>query len=103
MPQWIEEVRSICGPHVPVILVGCKADLLPPPHQQRRDIPDDQLPYVTRARGEAVASAIGARTYRECSSMRNEGVDDVFEAATRASMLVSASGESAGGCRCVVC
>lgn len=49
--------------------------------------------------------------------MRNEGVDDVFEAATRASMLVSAqhhssgrgrrgsdaSGESASGCRCVVC
>jgi len=116
--KWIEEVRSICGPHVPVILVGCKADLLPPPHQQRRDIPEDQLPYVTRARGEAVASAIGARTYKECSSMRNEGVDDVFEAATRASMLVSAqyhsgggrhrrgsdaSGESAGGCRCVVC
>lgn len=25
--QWIEEVRSICGPHVPVLLVGCKTDI----------------------------------------------------------------------------
>jgi len=113
--KWIEEVRAICGPNVPVILVGCTADLRPPPHQQRRDMPDDELPFVTRARAEAVAAAIGARTYKECSSMRNEGVDDVFEAATRASMLVSAyhsSGRSrshsdvAGkppSCRCVVC
>ncbi|KAF8316388.1 rho small monomeric GTPase [Clavulina sp. PMI_390] len=114
--KWIEEVRSICGPHVPVILVGCKADLRPPPNQQRRDIPEDQLPYITTNRGRAVASAIGARTYKECSSMRNEGVDDVFEAATRASMIVGAqhnrTGSSTGrrndeddatGCKCVVC
>jgi Rho family, other len=25
--KWIEEVRSICGPGVPVLLVGCKTDL----------------------------------------------------------------------------
>lgn len=25
--QWIEEVRSICGPSIPVILVACKTDL----------------------------------------------------------------------------
>ena len=29
--QWIEEVRSICGPTIPVILVGCKSDLRPAP------------------------------------------------------------------------
>lgn len=115
--KWIEEVRSICGPTVPVILVGCKADLRPSlavqqSHQQRGDA---DLPYVTRARGEAVAAAIGARTYKECSSMRNEGVDDVFEAATRASMIVTAqhhsarrrsnsdASETSSGCRCVVC
>lgn len=28
--QWIEEVRSICGPTIPIILVGCKSDLRPP-------------------------------------------------------------------------
>lgn len=25
--QWIEEVRSICGPAIPVLLVACKTDL----------------------------------------------------------------------------
>jgi len=35
-----------------------------------------------------VAQAIGARAYKECSALKIEGVDDVFEAATRASMLM---------------
>jgi len=114
--KWIEEVRQICGPHVPVILVGCKSDLRPP-NALNATPQDYNLPYVTRARGEQVARAIGARTYKECSSMRNQGVDDVFEAATRASMLLGASshhhsgsrdrrrseaGDDAGGC-CVIC
>jgi Rho family, other len=43
---------------------------------------------VTREQGERVAQAIGARAYKECSALKIEGVDDVFEAATRASMLM---------------
>ncbi|KAG2015817.1 rho small monomeric GTPase [Coprinopsis cinerea AmutBmut pab1-1] len=84
--KWIEEVRSICGPTIPVILVGCKADLRPdhPPP----DSPDQPLPWVTREQGERVANAIGARAYKECSALKIEGVDEVFEAATRASMLM---------------
>ncbi|KAL0956230.1 hypothetical protein HGRIS_002386 [Hohenbuehelia grisea] len=82
--KWIEEVRSICGPTIPVILVGCKADLRPtsPP-----DSPD-QPSWVTREQGERVAQIIGARAYKECSALKIEGVDDVFETATRASMLM---------------
>lgn len=38
--------------------------------------------------GEKVARAIGARAYKECSALKIEGVDEVFEAATRASMLM---------------
>ena len=34
------------------------------------------------------AREIGARSYKECSALRAEGVDDVFEEATRASMLM---------------
>ena len=69
-----------------------------------------------------MAQAIGARAYKECSALKIEGVDDVFEAATRASMLMRegvptaahhrrrSSGrggaqeewEDKGGC-CVVC
>ncbi|KZP29604.1 ras-domain-containing protein [Athelia psychrophila] len=80
--KWIEEVRSICGPHIPVLLVGCKVDLRPPPHAP------GAANFVSRAQGEKAAAAIGARAYKECSALKIEGVDDVFEAATRASMLM---------------
>jgi len=112
--KWIEEVRSICGPNVPVILVGCKADLRPANALEHSN--DQNLPYVPRAHGEQVAAEIGARSYKECSALRTTGVDDVFEAATRASMLVrgegagsnnkrkSASGSHGGeGSCCVIC
>ncbi|KAG8797689.1 Rho GTPase, partial [Serendipita sp. 398] len=80
--KWNEEVRSICGPAIPVILVGLKSDLRPPPNH-----PDvDQ--YVSHEKGEEVAQTIGARAYKECSALKMQGVDDVFEAATRASLLV---------------
>jgi len=112
--KWIEEVRQICGQHVPVILVGCKADLRPDDAPVNSD--DPNLPYVTRGRGEQVAEEIGARAYKECSALRTDGVDDVFEAATRASMLMRGDGAPTrsdkrksvtgshgdGGC-CVIC
>ncbi|KAK0559495.1 Rho GTPase [Tilletia horrida] len=144
--KWIEEVRQICGPHVPVILVGCKKDLRddvlaaeaaaaatadtaaaaaaaaadggagdgaeasgsstqveggadgaatseagePAKKSDRR--------FVTPEQGKEVAAQIGARTYLESSALKNEGVDAIFEAATRAAMLVrSQAGVAAGG------
>ncbi|KAM0750272.1 rho small monomeric GTPase [Meredithblackwellia eburnea MCA 4105] len=78
--KWIEEVRSICGSSIPVLLVGCKKDL--------REAPGATGTFVTTAEGQAVANSIGARTYRECSALNNDGVDEIFEAATRAAMLV---------------
>jgi len=83
-------VRSICGSVIPILLVGCKADLRPP-----RDDPNIGQ-FVSRAQAERVAQAIGARGYKECSALKIEGVDDVFEAATRASMLMR-EGVPAGG------
>ncbi|KAL0577755.1 Rho GTPase [Marasmius crinis-equi] len=84
--KWIEEVRSICGPTIPVILVGCKADLRP--NTGHPNTPDNPSPWVTREQGERMAQRIGARAYKECSALKIEGVDDVFETATRASMLM---------------
>ncbi|KAM6502174.1 Ras family domain containing protein [Amanita muscaria] len=84
--KWIEEVRSICGPTIPVILVGCKSDLRP--DTLHPNTPDNPSPWVTREMGERVAQVIGARAYKECSALKIEGVDEVFEAATRASMLM---------------
>jgi len=114
--KWNEEVRNICGPTIPIILVGCKADLRPPHGSS------DPSTYVSRAQAERVALEIGARAYKECSALKVEGVDDVFEAATRASMLMregvmtngpeghrrqnsgkgGGSDDEGGGC-CVVC
>ncbi|KAF9232891.1 ras family-domain-containing protein [Melanogaster broomeanus] len=88
--KWIEEVRSICGPTIPILLVGCKADLRPPPSSP------DIRNYVSRAQAEQVATEIGARAYKECSALKIEGVDDVFEAATRASMLMREGVPSSG-------
>jgi Rho family protein len=45
--------------------------------------------------------AIGARKYLECSSLTGEGVDDVFEAATRAAMISGGRRGKTPGC-CVV-
>jgi Rho family protein len=51
--------------------------------------PEPNAPgFVSRAQGERVAAQIGARAYKECSALSASGVDDVFEAATRASMLM---------------
>jgi len=80
--KWIEEVRNICGPDIPVILVGLKTDLRPPSSSP------EAANFVSTEKGRRVAQEIGARAYKECSSLKNEGVDDVFEAATRASMLM---------------
>ena len=82
----MEEVRSICGTTIPVILVGCKSDLRPA--EGSAAAAGSAGRFVTRAEAERVASEIGARAYKECSALRIEGVDDVFEAATRASMLM---------------
>lgn len=90
--QWIEEVRNICGPTIPILLVGCKADLRPHPSSG-----SDQSNFVSRAQAERVAQQIGARAYKECSALKIEGVDDVFEAATRASMLMREGVRSHGG------
>jgi len=39
-----------------------------------------------------MAAQIGARSYHECSALLNSGVDETFEAATRAAMLVRGAG-----------
>ncbi|UZJ54180.1 hypothetical protein CBS101457_003500 [Exobasidium rhododendri] len=83
--KWSEEARRICGTKIPVLLVGCKSDTREVLQQQGKE-------FVTREQGQEIALQIGARSYHECSALRNEGVDSVFEAATRASMLVRGSG-----------
>lgn len=94
--QWITEAARLC-PNVPIILVGLKKDLREDPvavEEQRKK----SLRFVSGQEGEAVAREISARRYLECSSLSGEGVDDVFEAATRAALLTFEKGEGSGCC-----
>lgn len=94
--QWIEEATERC-PSVPVILVGLKKDLRADPIAIE-DMRKKSLPFVTANEGEAAAREIGARKYLECSSLSGEGVDDVFEAATRAALIMFEKREGAACC-----
>lgn len=101
--KWIDEVRLHCGNNVPVILVGCKSDLRPP--SANVDSPSGSNTngegggFVTTEQGKRVAQQIGARVYKECSALKVEGVDDVFEVATRASMLIRDHHRHGGGAK----
>ena len=94
----MEEANERC-PDVPVILVGLKKDLREDPMAQE-EIRKKSQRFLTENEGNNVAREIGARKYLECSSLTGEGVDDVFEAATRAALLTFEKGER-GGC-CVI-
>ncbi|RUS14222.1 P-loop containing nucleoside triphosphate hydrolase protein, partial [Jimgerdemannia flammicorona] len=101
LTKWIEEVNTDC-PGVPVILVGLKKDLREDPNivaeMQRKG-----QSFVSQQQAETIAAQIGARRYLECSSLTGDGVDDVFEHATRAALLqrMPPSDIKDGGC-CVI-
>lgn len=82
---------------MPIILVGLKKDLRGDPVAMEEMRKRSQH-FVTEAQGEAVAKEVGARKYLECSSLSGEGVDDVFEAATRAALTQFEKGEGSGCC-----
>lgn len=83
--QWSEEANERC-PGVPIILVGLKKDLREDPLAME-EMRKKSLKFVTTKEGNETGTQIGARKYLECSSLTGEGVDDVFEAATRAALL----------------
>jgi hypothetical protein len=83
--QWIEEANERC-PGVPIILVGLKKDLRENPGAIE-EMRKKSLRFVSPKEGSETATQIKARKYLECSSLTGEGVDDVFEAATRAALL----------------
>lgn len=94
--QWIEEAQERC-PGVPILLVGLKKDLRSDPAAQE-EVRKRSQRFTTTKEGHDAASEIGARRYLECSSLTGEGVDDVFEAATRAALLKMDKPEKRGCC-----
>ncbi|KAJ5611613.1 GTP-binding protein rhoA [Penicillium herquei] len=83
--KWISEVLHFCQ-GLPIILVGCKKDLRHDPKTIEELNKTSQSP-VTAEQGEEIRKKIGAYKYLECSARTNEGVKEVFEAATRAALL----------------
>ncbi|KAL5371668.1 hypothetical protein DPSP01_014093 [Paraphaeosphaeria sporulosa] len=96
--KWSEEAQERC-PGVPIILVGLKKDLREDPLIQE-EMRKKSLKFTTPKAGDVIKDFIGARKYLECSSVNGDGVDDVFEAATRVALL-SADKDEGRGC-CVV-
>lgn len=56
------------------------------------------LKFTTVIEGNRMKEEIGARKYLECSSLTGDGVDSVFEAATRAALLMGDKKEKHGCC-----
>lgn len=82
--KWAEEALRYC-PDAPIILVGLKKDL----RSSRNGAGDEGEKFVNATDAQQVAKQIGAKRYLECSALTGEGVDDVFELATRTSLLVN--------------
>lgn len=93
------EVVERC-PGVPIILVGLKKDLRDDPVAQE-EMRRRSEKFLTSEEGEDVRRRIDAKKYLECSSLTGEGVDDVFEAATRQSLLSGGDRKERSGC-CII-
>ncbi|KXN69854.1 GTPase rho1, partial [Conidiobolus coronatus NRRL 28638] len=83
--KWVSEVAHFC-PGLPILLIGCKKDIRKDAKIIEELRKNNQSP-VTAEQGQAVAQKFGAYKYLECSAKEGEGVDEVFEHATRASLL----------------
>ena len=81
--KWHTELKWYC-PKVPVILTGLKKDLRAEALRQS-DI-ENANNFVSFDEGKKMAEQIGAADFLECSSLKGEGVDDVFESAIRATL-----------------
>lgn len=82
---------------MPIILVGLKKDLRGDP-AAREEMRKKSLHFVQANYAETISKTIGAKKYLECSSLTGEGVDDVFEAATRAALTTFEKSEKTGCC-----
>lgn len=82
--KWIPEINEYL-PDVPVILVGNKKDLRNDVHTKKELSLTKQKP-VTWEEGREMAEKINAFAYLECSAKNKDGLRDVFEAATKATL-----------------
>lgn len=84
--KWTAEAREK-RPNLPIILVGLKKDLRVD-RLAEEETKVKSLVFVSAGQGSELAEQCGVSQYLECSALTGDGVDDVFEAATRAAMSV---------------
>lgn len=91
--KWWPEALEHC-PNVPIILIGLKGDKREDAKVVEEFLSTGQK-FVSERHAEDCGRRIcaeqhaGGKHYLECSSLTGAGVDDVFEAATRKSLLAS--------------
>ncbi|ORZ11512.1 ras-related small GTPase rho type [Absidia repens] len=78
--KWVPEVRRHC-PDVPLLLVGLKKEL-----REEPGFGEDHASVVPLEQAISVAREIKAYKHWECSAKANEGVDELFEHAARATL-----------------
>jgi len=81
--KWLPELRQYL-PHTPLILVAAKIDLRSDESTQRQQ-PNRRV--ISTVEGAALATAVGALEYVECSSVTGEGTTDVFTRAVTAALI----------------
>ncbi|XP_050306792.1 ras-like GTP-binding protein RhoL [Anthonomus grandis grandis] len=70
--KWAPELRHFC-PNTPIVLVATKTDL--------RE--DPSIKCFTPADGKKLKRRIKAQSYKECSALRSEGLQEIIEEAVR--------------------
>ncbi|KAI9358655.1 GTP-binding protein of the rho subfamily of ras-like protein [Zopfochytrium polystomum] len=95
--EWLPEIRHHC-PHTPIVLVGCRKDLRGDPEIVAELARVGWHP-VTYEEGLQMAQRIGASQYLECSAIQNDGVIDVFKAATLQSLSAPSARTTRSHCR----
>lgn len=75
--KWIFEIKNYC-PTAPFFLVALKSDI--------RDMSDSKIDksiLVTASEGEKLANEIGAVGFFECSALRGDNINEIFDEAAR--------------------
>jgi len=77
--KWVPELRHH-APDAQILLVGLKSDLR---HDSKiiADMKAKEQKFVTKEQVESIAKNVGAAQQLECSALKMEGIDGVFNAA----------------------
>ncbi|KAM7381704.1 hypothetical protein PAMA_012510 [Pampus argenteus] len=82
--KWHPEVKHYC-PDVPILLVGTKSDLRDD-QEVLEELRKQNQTTVTQQQGTTMARKIKAVKYLECASINQDGLNEVFDEAVRASI-----------------